>query len=138
MSNQERGLEGVQISRLAVKEDHRGWLAEILRGDQTKGSFGQIYVTTAHPGKKKGNHYHTRKTEWFCVIKGRGKLVLQDLETGKRMEILMGDGNLVTVRIPPGVAHTIANVGEDMMYLLAHISEQFSPQDPDTVPFELD
>lgn len=132
------GLPGVEVLNLTVHEDTRGWVVEILRGEQVdKPSFGQIYVTTARPDIAKGNHYHTRKMEWFCVIKGRGLLALEDLDTHQRQEILMDESNMVTVRIPRHIAHGIRNVGDDMMFLLAYIDEPFSASDPDTFQYEV-
>lgn len=131
-------LSGVEILDLAVREDTRGWVVEILRAEQIeRPAFGQIYVTTAHPNHAKGNHYHQRKTEWFCVIKGRGLLALEDLHTHKRQEIPMGEGHMVTVKIPPNLAHGIRNVGDDLMFLLAYIDEPFSASDPDTIRYEV-
>lgn len=128
-------ISGVEITKLRVHEDERGWLAEILRSEHLveQRAFGQLHITTAHPNRVKGNHYHTTKNEWFCVIKGTGLLVLEDQRTGERDEIVMGDGNLVTVRIPPGVAHGIRNVGNDMMFLLVYNEESFDPERPDTI-----
>lgn len=127
-------MRDLEIIRLDVYTDERGWLAEILRSEHMvhKREFGQIHVTTAHPNFAKGNHYHTRKYEWFCVVKGTGLLVLEDISTGERKEIEMGDKNPITVRIPPGVAHGIKNIGDDMMYLIVYNEETFNPKDPDT------
>ena len=121
------------VKKLTVKKDERGWLAEIVRpGDVGKGSFGQILVTTAGLGQIKGNHFHKRKTEWYCVIQGTGALTIINNETRKKSEVTMGDDNLVLVKIPPHHFHTIKNVGEKEMLLLVYVSEPFDPSDPDT------
>ncbi|MDD5111137.1 MAG: cupin domain-containing protein [Candidatus Altiarchaeota archaeon] len=122
------------VRKLDVHTDQRGWLAEILKQEHVQAGkpFGQFYVTTAHPGVVKANHFHSRKTEWFCVIRGNALLVLSDKSGQQREEIPIGEGNMVVVRIPPGVAHGIKNVGSDMMYLLAYIDEPYNPADPDT------
>ena len=126
-------LEGVEIKRLTRKTDERGWLAEILKaGEGVTPGFGQMFVTVALPGVTKGGHYHSRKVEWFCVVQGTARLVLHELATDQRFEVEMGDGNLVTVRIPPGVGHAITNTGEDVMMLLVYAEEVFDPADPDT------
>lgn len=131
-------MREVKIYKLEIKRDERGWLVEILKRDQlTTKPFGQFYVTTAHPGVVKGNHYHIHKNEWFCVIKGKGKLALQDIETKERKEIVMGEENMLTIKIPPKVAHGIKNIGQGMMYLLAYVDEVFNPQEPDTFPQEV-
>lgn len=126
-------LDGVEIKRLTRKTDERGWLAEILKaGEGVTPVFGQMFVTVALPGVTKGGHYHTHKVEWFCVVQGTARLVLQELASERRFEIEMGERNLVTVRIPPGVGHAITNTGKDVMMLLVYAEEVFDPADPDT------
>ena len=132
-------IKGIVINSLDVKTDNRGWLAEVLREENLSGQtgFGQMLVTVAKPGITKGNHYHTRKEEWFCVIKGSGKLLLKNNSSEEYEEILMGDENMVAVKIPPNVTHAIKNIGKDLLYLLIYIDEPFNPQDPDTFPGEI-
>lgn len=129
-------LSKVKVKKLDKKEDNRGFVAEIVRvedlSDPDK-KFGQIYVTTAKPGHTKGKHYHNRKTEWFCVILGNGLLTLVDKKSKEKKEIKMGEDNMVAVEIPPGVWHAISNEEGKDMYLVAHISESFNPEDPDTI-----
>ncbi len=133
-------IKNLVINKLNVKSDERGWLAEILRKEnlQEEKGFGQILVTVAKPGVTKGNHYHKRKEEWFCIIRGKGKLLLKDVTTDECQEVLMGDENMVAVKIPPNVIHAIQNIGDEMLYLLIYIDEPFNPKDPDTFPGKLD
>ena len=129
-------IKGLIINKLDVKSDERGWLAEILRKENLRGKndFGQILITVAKPDVTKGNHYHKRKHEWFCAIRGRGKLLLKDVTSDECQEVLMGDENMVAVKIPPNVIHAIQNIGDKMLYLLIYIDEPFNQQDPDTFP----
>ena len=133
-------MDRVKIKRLKLHQDERGLVAEILRREELgeKKSFGQIYLTTANPGFVKGNHYHQRKTEWFTVVKGEGKLFLEDLESGEKEEILMNEKeNFLVVEVSPQVAHAIKNTGKEVLYLLAYIDEPYNPDDPDTFPYQL-
>lgn len=128
-------MDKVKIKRLEKKTDTRGFVAEILRAEDLENPdqrFGQFYVTTALKDQTKGKHYHNRKTEWFCVIKGKGLLTLVDKKTKDKKEIEMGENNMVCVEIPPGVWHAISNTDDSEMYLVAYISESFNPNDPDT------
>lgn len=131
-------IKDLVINKLDIKSDERGWLTEILRKEnlQSKNDFGQIFITVAKPGVTKGNHYHKRKEEWFCVIRGKGKLLLKENSSDQYQEVLMGEENMVAVRIPQNVTHAIQNIGDDMLYLLIYIDEPFNPQDPDTFPCE--
>lgn len=129
-------IGGVEVYPLDIKHDERGWLAEILRAGKKQGSeeFAHLYVTVAFPGKTKGKHYHQRKVEWFCVVSGEATLFLRDTRTGEEERLPMGEKNMVTVRIPPHVAHAITNTGNTPLYLIVVVSEQFNPKDTDTFP----
>ncbi len=134
-------MDKLEIKKLKVNQDERGMVVEIIRREDLKQNkpFGQVYLTTANPGFTKGNHYHKRKTEWFCVIKGKGELVLKDLISKETKRILMDDEeNFVVVEIPPNVAHAIKNIGSEVLYLLAYIDEPYNPNDPDTFPAEVE
>mgnify|MGYP001230464035 FL=1 len=127
-------MKNIEIFDLKKKSDERGWLIEVLGGDLPEGckEFGQLHVSVAYPGKVRGNHYHTRKVEWFCVPAGKGLLLLKDRETGEAREVLMGVNNLKTIKIEPGAIHAIKNIGEEDMVLIVYSNESFDPEDPDT------
>lgn len=123
----------IHSKKLDVKKDPRGWLAEIVRPEDVDNkSFGQILVTTAKPGETKGNHYHKRKTEWYCVIRGNGRLTLIDNKNGETKSLSMGEDDMILVAIPPNYFHSIKNTGKKEMYLMVYVSEPFNPSDPDT------
>lgn len=123
----------IKVKELNMKSDERGWLTEVLSSSDIDNThFGLIHLSTAKPGFIKGNHYHKRKTEWFCVIKGRGKLILMDLKTKEKKEIHLGGENMRVVEIPPYILHSIENTGNEEMYLLAYVDESFDPKNPDT------
>ncbi len=128
-------LAELELKPLERQSDARGWLIEVLRGDRTYlNPRGQIYVTTANPGYCKGNHYHKRKTEWFLVIKGQGELIVADIATQATQKIEVDAGTPLLVKVPPLIAHTWVNTGEEPLYILAFIDEAFNPQDSDTYP----
>ena len=129
-------MDGVEIQTLSKHEDERGWLVEILRREHLEpdAAFGQIYVTCALPGQAKGSHYHTRKTEWFCVLRGACALDLLDPKTGRRETLALDEASLRTVKIPPGVAHRFRNTGAEALLLLIYSSEPFHEEAPDAVP----
>lgn len=131
-------IEGLRIDVLDVKRDERGWLSEILRCSSLPAGaqMSQLFMTVGNPGKTKGKHYHTRKTEWFSVVSGEAKLFLRDTRTGEERMVPMGEQNMVTVAIPPHVAHAIACDGDRPFYLIVVVSEEFNPQDPDTFAFD--
>ena len=127
-------MKGIEVKKLYLKRDDRGWLVEVLRSEELKrgNRFGQFLITTANPGYVKGNHYHTRKYEWYCVIKGEAKLILEDNSTGEREEISLNEKEPALVMISPGITHAIENTGKDILSVLIYIDESFNESDPDT------
>ncbi len=123
----------LKIKRINVKSDSRGRLAEIIRPeDIKKAQFGQLILTVAYPGEVRGNHYHKRKTEWYCVIRGKAILTIISNKTRERKETIMGENEFVLVEIPPNYFHSIRNVGKEEMMLLVYVNEPFDPMDQDT------
>ena len=54
-------------------------------------------------GYYRGGHYHKMKVEHFYIISGKLRLQLADLDTGRRWETEVHEGQ--RVRIYPGCAH---------------------------------
>lgn len=123
----------LKIKELKIIKDNRGWLAEIFNKRLIgRTNLGLVLITTAYPSQTKGNHYHKRKTEWYCVLKGRGLLKVWSVDGRDKEEIEIGEKNMVTVEIPKNYFHSITNIGKDELYLLAYADEAFDPKDPDT------
>lgn len=123
----------IPIRTLTVKSDERGILFEILRSEHVEHTgFGQILITTATPGMKKGGHYHKRKKEWYCVLKGHGLLTLRDLNTNESKSVELHGNIPSVVEMPIGIFHEIENIGKEDLMLLVYISEEYNPNDPDT------
>lgn len=123
----------IDIRKIDVKKDKRGWLIEAVKSTDTgKSLFGLVHVTCAKPGFSRGGHYHKRKKEWFCVISGKGELYLRDIKSNKEKTIFLGGKEMKVVGIPPYVFHSIKNKGRKEMLLLGYVSEDYNPKDPDT------
>jgi len=128
----------IEARPLDQKTDNRGRVFEVFRSEHVpKGGFGQVYVFTGSPGSVKGNHYHARKTEWFCVISGQGELILCDRESLHRECITLSGDRPMVVTIPAGVAHAIRTLSNTEMIVLAYVTESYNSEDPDTYPFPL-
>ena len=121
-----------ELKKLKKQTDERGWLVEILRADEVKEEMKQIYFSASKPKAIRGNHYHKHKVEWFSVVKGKAKLVLEDNESKERKELILLDDTPAIVKIPPNISHAIQNIGEDEMYLIVIVNEVFNPDDTDT------
>jgi len=113
---------------LAVREDERGSLAELLK----LGGHGQIFVSRTRPGVTRGNHYHDSKVEKFVVLEGEAVIRFRRLTTGEIIEYPVCGREMRVVDIPPGWTHSIENVGTAEMVVLFWASEIFDPARPDT------
>jgi UDP-2-acetamido-2,6-beta-L-arabino-hexul-4-ose reductase len=124
----------IQYIDREVKKDPRGYLIEVMKkSDVSNEVFGQLYLSVAHPGEVRGNHYHQRKKEWFYVIKGKGLLVAVDRATGERSEMILSDESPRLVFIEPNISHGVKNIGDEDLFLIAYVEgEEFNPEDPDT------
>jgi UDP-2-acetamido-2,6-beta-L-arabino-hexul-4-ose reductase len=121
-----------ELETLEKHTDERGLLLEILRDDEIKEEIKQVYFSTSKPNVIRGNHYHKRKIEWFSVVKGTAKLVLEDNESKEREELIISDDKPAIIKILPNISHAIQNIGDDEMYLIVIANEVFNPDDPDT------
>ena len=121
-----------ELKNIEKHTDERGWLVEILRDDEIQEAIKQIYFSTSKPNAIRGNHYHKHKVEWFSVVKGKAKLVLEDNESKEREELMLSDDTPAIVKIPPNISHAIQNIGDDEMYLIVIVNEVFNPDKADT------
>ena len=130
-------IDGVRVKQLRVIPDERGRLMEILRSDDEMFlKFGQLYMTTAHPGVVKGWHYHKKQVDNFAVVKGMIKLVLYDGREGSPThgeinEFYLGVHNPQLVQIPALVLHGFKSVGAEEAIVLNCPTELYHHGQPD-------
>ena len=112
-----------------LHSDDRGLLFEIVKQE----SCGQIFYSTTKPGGiVRGNHYHTRKMEKFCVVQGEAIIRLRRIGTDKIIEYRVLGQNPSIVEMPIFHTHNIENVGENDLHTLFWTNELFDPNDSDT------
>lgn len=119
--------------RLKIKTDERGKLVEVFKIPDV----GQVFYSTSHPGIIRGNHYHTRKKEYFCVIEGQAKIRMRDRASSKIEEYSVSGAHPELIEIPIGWVHNIQNTGDTEMKLLVWVNEVFDPKDSDTYSEEV-
>lgn len=120
--------EGGFAYSLQARSDLRGTLAELLKSPH----FGQIFVSRTRPGVTRGNHYHDVKVEKFCVLEGEAIVRFRAVEGADVAEYRVSGTDFEVVDIPPGMTHSIENVGASEMVVLFWASEVFDPARPDT------
>ena len=113
--------------------DARGALAELLKSPRA----GQIFLSRTRPGITRGNHYHDTKVEKFFVVEGEGVIRFRPLGGKVVTEYRVSGRDFKVVDIPPGVTHSIENVGNGDMIVLFWSSEIFDPEHPDTYPSDV-
>ena len=118
---------------VALRTDPRGWLFELIKSPH----FGQIFVSTTHPGITRGNHYHDTKIEKFCLIQGRAAIRFRHIDSAEVLTYEVDDTDIQVVDIPPGYTHHIENIGDVEMVVLFWANETFDPDRADTTFLEV-
>jgi UDP-2-acetamido-2,6-beta-L-arabino-hexul-4-ose reductase len=111
-----------------VHADDRGYLAEVLK----ELSGGQVFFSVTRPGITRGNHFHMRKVERFCVVQGEAVIRLRKIGTDQTIEYHVQVSKPSFVDIPVYYTHNITNVGTTDVLTLFWTNELFDPADPDT------
>ncbi len=130
-------IAGSDIQSLDVHPDERGRLFEVLRCDDPAFmKFGQVYVTTAHPGIVKAWHCHSLQTDFFCLIDGRARFALydarEDSATYGQIDEYICDGQPPQrIVIPPGVYHGFKNEGDRDAICVNCPTEPYNHEHPD-------
>ena len=113
---------------LVLKSDDRGGLFEMIK----EKTGGQVFMSYTKPGVTRGNHYHTRKIERFCVIKGEAEICLRQVGQSKVHTFKVSGDKPVFIDMPTFYTHNIKNVGTDELLTVFWSNEIFDPKDPDT------
>ncbi len=114
--------------KIPVKEDERGYLVENIKSQ----SAGQTFFSVTKPGIIRGNHYHFRKLERFCVISGEAVIRLRKIGTQEVVEYRVSGEEPSYVDIPIYHTHNIENVGKTKLLTIFWCNEFYNPNDSDT------
>lgn len=137
-------IDGVQVKQLAIHEDERGRLMEILRVDDSLfKKFGQTYMTVCKPGFAKAWHRHKVQWDNFTCVSGTMRLVMYDAREdsptkGELQEFLISQDNPILVTIPPMVFHGFECASEEEAITINTPTEPYNPDDPDELRIPYD
>jgi len=122
--------------------DHKEYFPfKLKKHSDNRGSFvetvklkcgGQVSFSTTVPDITRGNHYHTRKAERFAVIRGKGKIEIRRIGTDKKFSFILDGDEPSYVDMQIWYTHNITNIGEDELFTIFWINEEYDPKDPDT------
>ena len=146
-------IDGVAIVPLKRFHDDGGSMTELARfgSGRPEGldafTLAQLNYSVIEPGVLKAFHVHRRQTDvWFVPPEDRVLLVLVDVREGSPTErvvlrLVLGDGDSILVRIPPGVAHGCKNLGASPARIVYMTDVRFSPEpdvtDEGRLPWDL-
>ena len=145
-------IEGVALVPLTRHTDDGGSLTELVRLTDGKAAglegftVRQVNFSELAPGAIKAFHLHVRQTDvWYVPPGDRALIVLLDVRQGSategaRMRFVLGDGASRLLRIPPGVAHGVRNVGTAPARIIyftdLHFSAEPSSCDEGRLPWD--
>ena len=114
--------------KVELHTDNRGSLFEAIK------SFngGQSFISTTKPGIIRGNHFHTRKVERFCVLSGEATIRIRRLFSTEILEFPVTGKSPHYIDIPTLHTHDIKNTGSSELTTLFWAHEIFDPERPDT------
>lgn len=134
-------IEGVEIKKLKVIPDKRGFLMEILRNDdEIFETFGQVYMTGVKKSFAKAWHYHKKQVDHVTCVKGQALWVMYDARKnsktfGEVQEVIMSDptieGEQVLVKVPAGVVHGFTAYNCDEARIVNVPNNKYNYNEPD-------
>lgn len=110
--------------------DARGSFVELIR---THGGNGQSSFSTTVPGIERGGHYHRRKVERFVVLSGQARISVRKLFTSRAVHFEVNGSTPVAIDMPTMWAHSIINVGSELLLTHFWTDDLFDPNNPDTI-----
>lgn len=135
-------IKGVEIKKLKIIPDDRGYLVEVVRSDdKLLKKFGQTTFTLSYSGVIKAFHYHQKQDDVWFIARGNVQVVLHDLRKNsatyqETQVIYAGETNPVVIKIPRGVAHGYRVLGNESAIVFYHMTETYNPNDEFRIPFD--
>jgi len=131
--------DGVQIKRIDLWPDDRGYFLEIQRlGKVIAAKFPaettQISAALSYPGTIKAFHYHLQQTDCWTPVAGLLQVVLIDFRArsktfGRKNTMYVGKLRPWQVLIPPGVGHGYKVIGLEASLLVYMTDRCYNPAD---------
>ena len=118
--------------KLVSHEDERGFLFEAIRfQDDNIPVNGQLYMFTINPNKRRGDHYHKIKKEWFTCVYGSCELLLRSKKDEYKV-LKMNYNDPKIIYVPPYTVHALINRDSNTCSVISYSSTQHDKNNPDT------
>jgi len=132
----------LEITELEKIKSKHGYLVEFLKEDELEEDqkkFAQIYVATILPGGVRGNHFHKKKLEWFTILNGKVRVLLEDVKTKKRKDLILDSSEafLKRILIKNETAHVFKNISDSTVVLVVYSNKIYDPKNPDTYDYKM-
>jgi len=119
----------IQVEKVQVLGDERGWIYEPLGPDALAGQRN-VHVALTLPGAVRGNHRHQRGTE-ILTVPGPALVRVREEDGLRDYEVPSGEVHRFT--IPPGVAHAVKNTGSEPGIMVGFNNQRHDRAQPDSV-----
>lgn len=89
------------IIQIIPYKDKRGLLKKVYAKSQSQDQkeIEEVYLLYSNKDSIRGNHYHTRTSEYFTVVTGRAKVAVKDLFKRKYEEFYLSHSDDAILRI---------------------------------------
>ena len=117
-----------RVITLDSYSDERGYLSETIKTN----AGGQSFFSTTKPGYIRGQHFHMRKLERFCVLEGDAEINLRKLGDDKVINYKVSGDKNQFIDMPLFYTHNITPSSDDEIITLFWVNELLNKDDADT------
>jgi len=112
--------------------DDRGRLSELVISK----TQGQIFFSTTKPNIVRGNHFHTRRIERFCVLEGEASVKIRKIGTDEIKEYKIKGTDNKVIDMPVYYTHNLKNIGDTELICCFWMNDILKEQEIDDTVYE--
>ena len=119
---------------IKLNEDDRGKLSELVISK----TQGQIFYSTTKPDIKhvRGNHFHTKRIERFCILEGRALVTMRKVGTNEVKAYSINGEDGVVFDTPVYYTHNLKNIGSTPLIACFWMNDILKEQKIDDTYYE--
>ena len=118
-----------RLLKTELHGDERGSLTELTKVDSSE---GQVFFSTTNKGYVRGQHFHMRKFERFCVVDGKAIIRIRKMGSDEVCEYEVSGDDIKVIDMPVLHTHNLENIGNNKLTTVFWISEIYDDKNPDT------